>query len=70
MSGNCKGCQSCATQHAPNTEQTCGNCAESTPLNRTWIRCEARSVEHNGVYHYEETHPAWVPGCASWKEAK
>ena len=33
-----QGCQSCATQHAPSTEQTCGNCAESTPLNRTWIR--------------------------------
>lgn len=27
-----------------------------------------RSVEHNGVYHYEETHPVWLPGCASWKE--
>ena len=67
---NCNDCHGCANKQSPSTEQTCGNCGESTELNKTWIRCEARSVEHNGVYHYEETHPAWVPGCASWKEAK
>ena len=65
----CKGCQSCANKHAPSTEQTCGNCAEATPVERTtWIRCEARSVSVNGIYHYEEKHPSWLPACGSWKQ--
>jgi len=57
----------CANSQEKNSERTCGGCAESTEINRTWIRCEARSVEFNGVYHYEETHPYWLPGCGSWK---
>ena len=66
----CKGCQSCANKHAPSTEQTCGNCAEATAINGTWIRCEARSVEEKGVYSYQETHPAWLLGCGIWKEKR
>ena len=64
----CNKGQTCTSAPEPSTAKTCGNCAEATAINGTWIRCEARSVEEKGVYSYQETHPAWLPGCGIWKE--
>jgi len=57
----------CANSQEKNSERTCGGCAESTEINRTWIRCEHQSERVNGVYCREVVLQHWLPGCGSWK---